>query len=443
MERVKEVNIRNLGDVASPRKGKIHPTEAPEITFIGLEHIEAHTMKLIGKQTFGELRSAGNPFKTGDVLYSRLRPYLNNFIVAKEDGACSGEFIVLTPKETVSSNLLAYRLNSSDFVEFAKSLNAGDRPRVDWSEISSFPVLLPSTLAEQHALSAHLDLQFSRLDAAVEALRRALANLKRYRASVLQAAVTGRLVPTEHALAQAEGRDYETGEQLLQRILTERRRTWSGKGKYKEPVASEAPINDLPPGWSTATFDQISRRVTVGYVGTMKHEYVGSGVPFLRSQNVRENRFDPKGLLYITERFHEQLSKSRLQPGDLAVVRSGSVGTTCVIPDSIPQANCSDLVLIQQPIGFIPQYGAYVMNSFAKRAVKAGTVGVALAHFNTQSVAMLQVPLPPLAEQARIVAEVERRLSVADQLEQTLTANLSRATRLRQAILKKAFELPA
>ena len=62
------------------------------------------------------------------------------------------------------------------------------------------------------------------------------ANLKRYRAAVLKAACEGKLVPTEAELARQEGRTYETGAQLLERILTERRQKWNGKGKYKEPV---------------------------------------------------------------------------------------------------------------------------------------------------------------------------------------------------------------
>ena len=79
------------------------------------------------------------------------------------------------------------------------------------------------------------------------------------------------------------------------------------------------------------------------------------------------------------------------------------------------------------------------MNSMAKRHIEAGKVGIALTHFNTRSVAALPVPLPPLAEQERIVSEVERRLSVIEELEAAVRANLTRADRLRQSILSQAF----
>jgi type I restriction enzyme S subunit len=291
----------------------------------------------------------------------------------------------------------------------------------------------------QHCIVAEIEKQLTRLDAGVASLKRVQIALKRYRASVLKAACEGRLVLTEAELARREGRTYETGGQLLSRILNERRMR-TGRWTHKEPsVPKVTEFHPLPDGWTWATFDQIAERVTVGHVGSMKHEYVADGIPFLRSQNVRENRFDPDGLLHIGLEFHARLAKSIIRSGDLAVVRSGSVGITCVIPETLGEANCADLVLIQQPLAFVPQYGAYYMNSLAKRHVNAGKVGVALTHFNTKSVAALPVPLPPLAEQKRIVAEVERRLSVIEESEATVTANLKRSERLRQSILHRAF----
>ena len=313
-------------------------------------------------------------------------------------------------------------------------------PAVRPKDITAFPVV-KRTLSEQRRIVAEIEKQFSRLEEGVGALQRVQANLKRYRAAVLKAACEGQLVPSEAELTKAKKRKYETGTELLARILAERRKNWQGRGKYKEPTAPDtAKLGKLPEGWAWATFEQISTRVTVGFVGSMKHEYVDRGIPFLRGQNVRENRFDPEGLLYICPEFHKKISKSTIHPGDLAVVRSGGVGVTCVIPETLPEANCSDLVLIQRPLAFFPQYGAYFMNSLAKRNVEAGKVGVALTHYNTKSVAAMAVPLPPLAEQSRIVAEVERRLSVVEELEATVAANLQRATRLRQSILQKAFE---
>jgi type I restriction enzyme S subunit len=171
----------------------------------------------------------------------------------------------------------------------------------------------------------------------------------------------------------------------------------------------------------------------------MQTEYIPEGIPFLRSQNVRANRFDNVGLKYVSGDFHKRIIKSKLLPGDVAIVRSGNVGTACVIPDTLGEANCSDLVVIQRPHGIDPLFVAYYMNSMAQRYVRAGRVGVALTHFNTKSVAALPVPVPPMKEQQRIVAETERQLSNIDYLEQILFQVEHRAVQCRSSILTAAF----
>ena len=110
---------------------------------------------------------------------------------------------------------------------------------------------------------AEIEKQFTRLEAGVAGLRRVQANLKRYRAAVLKAACEGKLVPTEAELARQEGRTYETGAQLLERILTERRQKWNGKGKYKEPAKPDTTnLPALPEGWVWANSNNL--RVSLG-----------------------------------------------------------------------------------------------------------------------------------------------------------------------------------
>ena len=119
---------------------------------------------------------------------------------------------------------------------------------------------------------AEIEKQFTRIDASVDALKRAQANLKRYRASVLKAACEGRLVPTEAELARAEGSDYERADELLERILAERRARWESQAKrgrkYKEPVAPDtSDLPELPEGWAWATLGKIW--LTVGRFHTV------------------------------------------------------------------------------------------------------------------------------------------------------------------------------
>jgi type I restriction enzyme, S subunit len=296
--------------------------------------------------------------------------------------------------------------------------------------IQEIPLPLPPP-NEQRRIVAAIEEHLSRLDAAEGGVLRTRFQLGKLEASVLTAAVQGRLQPQDP--------EDEPARELLERALETRRAAFKGK-TYREPAEpSLTDPSSLPAGWVWASFEQVSARVTVGHVGPMKHEYVEDGVPFIRSQNVRENRFDRSGLKFIGAGFHEKLSKSKVIPGDLLVVRSGSVGAACVAPAWLGEANCSDLVIIQRPTAIVPEFGAYYLNSVAKRAVRSGTVGVALAHFNTRSVAELPIPVPPLEEQRRIVSEVERRFSVVDAMRTTIDAVARRTGTLRRSILEHAF----
>lgn len=114
--------------------------------------------------------------------------------------------------------------------------------------------------------------------------------------------------------------------------------------------------------WPIKKLGDVVADITVGHVGPMTSEYRPSGIPFLRSQNVRRLRIDPEGLCYIGEEFHAKLSKSRLQPGDVVVVRTGAPGTASVVPDWLEDANCADLVIIR-PGSSNPRFISYFINS--------------------------------------------------------------------------------
>jgi type I restriction enzyme, S subunit len=266
--------------------------------------------------------------------------------------------------------------------------------------------------------------------------------LELLQSSILKAASEGRLVRTEAELARKDGRDYESGEQLLERILAERRALFEAEypgKKYKEPVKPDTDgLPELPEGWCWASWSQCSERVTVGYVGKMSDKYVSAGIPFLRGQNVKESRFNPTGLLYISEEFHNEIRKSKLSPGDVVVTRSGDVGRTCVIPESLSEANCADLVIIQRP-SINPIYGAHYMNSAGKSDIKDGTVGMALSHYNTGSVASMPLAVPPLNEQNRIVKRLSTQLSIYESVLTILGNTDSKIYSLRQSILSSSF----
>jgi len=322
-------------------------------------------------------------------------------------------------------------------ISFLKTVNWSNiqtgtsQPLINQTIVKSLYIPLPP-LTEQRRIVAAAEQLLARVNASRERLDRVPGLLKAFRQVVLAAACSGRLT---------EG--WREGEENLEPMSLFLKKTYvpkkvaRGNFRLKQLDPSKLPI--LPKLWEWHHIHKVAERVTVGYVGPMKDEYVSEGIPFLRSQNVRGWGFDPSGLIFITKEFHEKIKKSALEPRDLVIVRSGNVGTACIIPDNLTEANCSDLVIVKQPFGFISEYGAYFLNSVAKSEIDASKVGIALSHFNTQSVANLPMPIPPLPEQHEIVRRVEALFAIADRIEQRVAVGKERADRLTQAILAKAF----
>lgn len=322
--------------------------------------------------------------------------------------------------------------------------------------IEDIPLPLPP-LNEQRRNVEVIETQFTRLDAAVAALERARANLKRYRAAVLAAACSGRLAPTEAELAHREGRAYEPAAALLDRILAERRARWEAaelaklqakgtlpkndawKSSYKEPTPPDtADLPELPEGWTWASTDQLSHRITDGEHQTPPR--TNQGVYLLSARNVRNGELSLDEVDFISEETYQQLAKRlTVDMGDVLLSCSGTVGRSCVVPVGLRFALVRSVAVVKPTLG-MGRYLSFALRSPALQGqIDQLKTQTAQANIFQGSIKRLIIPLPPLAEQNRIVAEVERRLSVLDDMERAIAANLQRAARTRQAILKRAF----
>ena len=155
--------------------------------------------------------------------------------------------------------------------------------------------------------------------------------------------------------------------------------------------------------WKEVALEEVADELTVGYVGPMASEYVSDGVPFLRSLNVERLRINQNDLKFITPEFHQRIQKSKLQPGDVVVVRTGKPGTCSVVPDWLNEANCSDLVIVRCGEEINEHFLAYYMNSAAMGHIAAHLVGAVQQHFNVGAARTLRLNLPSLLEQRAIV----------------------------------------
>jgi type I restriction enzyme, S subunit len=360
----------------------------------------------------------------------------------------------------------------------------GAQPNISQGIIKAFPFPL-APLPVQERIVAEIEKQFTRLDTAVSTLNRLQSNLDRYQASLLKAACTDQLLPQDP--------NDEPAERLLQRILAERRQRWletewqnqveraqkkaaqaqrqaagrphhirdldpadwqaipeaeyapylpkndKWQKKYKDPAAVEtAVLPDLPPGWVWTTMPQIGELNR----GKSKHRprnddrLFGGPYPFIQTGEIRHaNGF----VTTYSETYSEfGLKQSRLWPkGTLCITIAANIAETAILsfdacfPDSIvgfvPQENACDVKFIE-----------YFMRT-AKSRLEEFAPATAQKNINLQTLSELAIPLPPLAEQKRIVEEVERRLSVVTATQQAIRANQTRSGRLRQSILQQAF----
>ena len=230
----------------------------------------------------------------GDVLVARMPEPLGRACVfpgdPKKAVTAVDVCIVRTGSGGSDHRWLTWFINSPKFRNNVAFLQSGStRKRISRKNLATIPIPLPP-LSEQHRIVAEIETQFTRLNASVAALKRAQANLKRYRASVLKSACEGWLVPTEAELARSEGRDYEPAGALLERILVERRARWESqekrRGNYKEPPSRDtSALLELPEGWVWATVAQVAE-VQGGIQKQPKRTPADNPFPFLRVANV-------------------------------------------------------------------------------------------------------------------------------------------------------------
>lgn len=178
-----------LAEVTSPRGEKAVP-HGLAMPFIGLEEVEAQTGRIIAQRSTIGLKSAVALFQKGDLLYGRLRPYLNKVVLADESGAASAEFIVFPQSKIVDQRYLQHTLMSKDFVAFTGTRSTGDRPRVSFEGIADYELPLPP-IAEQQRIVAAIDNLSAKSTRARDRLDHIPRLVEKYKRAILAAAVEG------------------------------------------------------------------------------------------------------------------------------------------------------------------------------------------------------------------------------------------------------------
>ncbi|MXX74528.1 MAG: hypothetical protein F4210_07050 [Holophagales bacterium] len=400
--------------------------------------------------------SSAHLLPTGTVLFSSRAP-IGYVAIAATPMATNQGFKSFVPPSGIDPSFLYYYLRS------AKGLALSAASGTTFKELSKrraallvFPL---APVPEQHRIVARVDALFAGLNDGIAALERSETNLERYRASVLKAAVEGRL--TERW--RSENPPDQTGEQLLRRILDERRKRWeeeqlaafAAKGRkpprnwktsYKEPLAADtADLPSLPEGWCWATMDQVTSRTMNGF-GRRSDTPGGEPRMVLRLADVKNGRISYSKPRYL-DCTPAQIAKYKVGAADVLIIRvngSANLVGRLVGCEDTPQdvLFCDHFIrakCVNQELGrWLRTYSD--SEGFRSKITRTKVSSAGQHTVNQGSILAIPVPIPPERERVEVRKALGAGLSKTESAEES-TAKASRLVSvLRQSILKRAFE---
>lgn len=401
--------------------------------------------------------------KSGDILFNNTNSAelvgKTAVVSHRETGfAFSNHMTRLQPESGIASSFVARQLHflwMSGYMKYRCTNHVNQASISSKTLANTIPFFLPPS-AEQIRIVAKLEELLSDLDAGVAELKLAQKKLAQYRQSLLKSAVEGALT----AEWRAQRTPSETGAQLLQRILTERRARWEAKQlvkfknqektppkdwqkKYPEPVQPDTTdLPELPEGWVWASVDQLAWNKRYG--SSSKTNDDDSGIPVLRMGNIQDGEIDYGNLKYLPQD-HSEFPDLLLSDGELLFNRTNSaelVGKTAIFRDiGKPCSYASYLISVTLCDSYQPDLAAYFINSVLGKTWLSTVVNqtAGQANVNGTKLGELAIPVPPFDEQLAIVQEMtSNQEQISIQLENT-KLGIRRAAAQRQNILRAAF----
>ena len=388
-----------LGGIAELAKEKTDVFRS-EDKYVGLEHIEKNGAGKITYSNTSELKSTKNIFHAGEILYGKLRPYLNKHGIVNFDGICSTDILVFRPTNMVDVDWLNWYFDNGFFIQYAVANSKGiNLPRVSAKDILQARFPLPP-INEQKSIVRRIESLFQKLDEAEEKIEAARASFETRRAALLHQAFAGELT--------AEWRK-----------------------------------NHGNISWEDCTVKNVCDDIKVGIVIKPTQYYTApeNGTPAFRSANVREFRVDFSEWVYINEIGKKENARTIVHEGDVLVVRSGNPGTACVVPKKCDGYGAIDiLIAVPNTKKIMSEFlCAYTNSPYAKDFVAKNKRGIALPHFNVKGYGSTPIKLPPLDEQQEIVRRLDHLLACEGRAAEAVEVAEAQLRKLRASILARAF----
>lgn len=411
-----------LGDCTgyAQTKEKVSPKDITgDMWSLDLEDVQKDTGAILVKTKASERKISGDKvkFHKGQVLYSKLRPYLKKILVAPDEGICTPE---LVPFDTylIDENYIAYVLRSPHIDYVINSVTYGVKmPRVGTDTMTNLLIPLPP-LAEQKRIVAKIEELLPYVDryaAAYEKLEQFNAKFPEdMKKSILQYAIQGKLVDQR----SEEG----TGEELYRQIQTEKQRLIKeGKIKMEKPLPEisedEVPF-DIPENWKWVRIGTVAtilggKRIPAG----RKLSSNDTGYIYIRVSDMKDGYVSTENLQYVPEDIFPSISKYIIHKEDVFITVAGTIGRVGKIPPELDGANLTEnadrlvFSLMDQDWLIKCMQSSLVQNQIADATTKVGQPKLAIIRIQN-----MLIPLPPLSEQKRIVAKLEEILPLCERL---------------------------
>lgn len=356
----------------------------PSTWVLDLEDIEKNSGKLLQKKYGTKTTSNKSCFRKGDVLYGKLRPYLNKVLIADEDGCCSTEIVpisVSSAKLKIDAEFLSYFLRSPYFVEYANGCAYGVKmPRLGTKDAKSAWVAIPP-LAEQHRIVVRLQ----KIRSLVDTYRREeiqFAQLitefpDKLKASILQEAIQGKLVP------QLES------EPPVEQI---------GKLIDKIPFS-------IPYKWKWIQLKHATTKITDGTHHSPPSSSKGDFL-YITAKNIKSSGVDLVNVTYVSKDIHEEIFKRcNPEPGDVLFIKDGATtGVVTINNLENPFSLLSSVALLKVKREILlPEFLVHVLRSqYTRELIARQMQGTGIPRVTLKKLKELWIPIPPLNEQYRI-----------------------------------------
>ena len=334
--------------------------------------------------------------------------------------------------------------------------------RVPKSFFENFQIPYPP-LNEQNRIVSKIEELFSELDNGIENLKKAQAQLKTYRQSVLKHAFEGKL--TEEWRKE---NNTEPADKLLEKIKEEREKhyqkqleEWKKECEKAKAEGKKKPVKpkklkewptltddeleelpELPKEWRWIKLGEFANVIQIGPFGSQLHksDYTQNGIPIINPKHIKNQKLYPKET--ISEKKANSLPQYKLRTNDILLGRRGEMGRSAPINSIENGWFCgTGSLFIRIGDDFSGKlYSLILSERRVVRHLENNSRGTTMTNLNSTVLNSLPIQIIPIKEQNQIVQEIESRLSICDKMEQTIEESLQKSEALRQSILKRAFE---